>query len=169
MYRLKNETLKQYIVKVLLFLLSSFILIYIDQVTKQMAFLRLYNKGPFVVIEGIFELVYTENRGAAFGILQNMRILFIPLTIIVLLGIIYLVHKMELNAHFAIFFLILILIFSGAIGNFIDRLKNSYVVDFLYFKPIDFPVFNVADSYITIGCILLIVSIFTIYQRDNLF
>lgn len=160
---------KNYIVKIALFLILSFVLIFVDQMTKKMAFYRLYNKEPYVVINNIFEFVYTENRGAAFGIMQNMRMLFIPLTIIVLLVIIYLVHKLNFNKHFVLYFIVLTLIFSGAIGNLIDRVKNKYVIDFIYFKPIDFPVFNVADSYITIGCVLLIIGMLTIYKKDDLF
>lgn len=166
---MKTSNEKSYIFKVVLFLFLSFILIYIDQVTKKIAFFKLYNKEPYVIINNILEFVYTENRGAAFGILQNMKILFVPLTIVVLVGIMYLLHKMVLNKHYTAYFITLLLIFSGAIGNFIDRIKNSYVIDFIYFKPIDFPVFNLADTYITIGCILLIISILTIYRKDNLF
>ena len=64
-----------------------------------------------------------------------------------------------------LYFIVLILIFSGAIGNFIDRLKNKYVIDFIYFKPIDFPVFNCADIYITIACFLMI--IYLIFENKN--
>ena len=58
------------------------------------------------------------------------------------------------------------LIFSGAIGNFIDRVRQQYVVDFIYFSPIDFPVFNVADIYVTVGCALMVV-LFLFYYKDE--
>ena len=106
-----------------------------------------------------------ENRGAAFGILQNKQKMFYILTIIVLIVICYLLYKMTDIKKNLLYFIVLILIFSGAIGNFIDRLKNKYVIDFIYFKPIDFPVFNCADIYITIACFLMI--IYLILENKN--
>ncbi len=144
------------IIKYLVFLTVSTILILIDQITKRLALKHLYNNKPYVIIDNILELTYVENRGAAFGILQNRQTMFYILTIIVLLVICYLVHKISDIKDNILYFIVLILIFSGAIGNFIDRLKNKYVIDFIYFKPIDFPVFNFADIYITIACIFMI-------------
>ncbi len=64
-------------------------------------------------------------------------------------------------------FWFIVLIFSGAIGNFIDRIKNKYVIDFIYFKPIDFPVFNFADILITIGCMLMIITLFVTSKEND--
>ena len=75
---------------------------------------------------------------------------------------------MKFNKHYAPLYLSLILIFSGAVGNFIDRVKNKYVVDFIYFKLIDFPVFNFADICITIGCAVLILSLIFIYRGEDI-
>ena len=61
-----------------------------------------------------------------------------------------------------------ILLFSGAIGNMVDRICRKYVVDFLYVKVIDFPIFNVADCYVTIAAIALIILIMFVYQEDEL-
>ena len=91
--------------------------------------------------------------------------MFYILTIIVLIVICYLLYKMTDIKKNLLYFIVLILIFSGAIGNFIDRLKNKYVIDFIYFKPIDFPVFNCADIYITIACFLMI--IYLIIENKN--
>lgn len=154
--------------KIPIFLFVSIVLIVLDQITKIKAKEYLYDKEPIVLIKNVFELLYTENRGAAFGILQGQRVFFIIITFIVIFFMFYILLKLRLNKHYLPLLISLILIFSGAIGNFIDRYKNSYVVDFFYFKLIDFPVFNVADCYITIGCIILIISFLTIYKNEKI-
>lgn len=152
-------------IKYQVFVFVSVILIAVDQITKKLALKHLFNNKPYVIIDNVLELTYVENRGAAFGILQNKQKMFYILTIIVLIVICYLLYKMTDIKKNLLYFIVLILIFSGAIGNFIDRLKNKYVIDFIYFKPIDFPVFNCADIYITIACFLMI--IYLILENKN--
>lgn len=152
-------------IKYLVFVFVSVILIAVDQITKKLALKHLYNNKPYVIVDNVLELTYVENRGAAFGILQNKQALFYVLTIVVLLVICYLIYRIDDIRNNLLYFIILILIFSGAIGNFIDRLRNKYVIDFIYFKPIDFPVFNFADIYITIACFLMI--IYLIFENKN--
>lgn len=149
---------KQYL-KYILFIFISTLLIIIDQITKFLTLKNLYNKPSVVLIDNILELVYVENRGAAFGILQNKQTIFFVLTILVLIYLIYLLIKLSLNKNNLFYFISLIFIFSGALGNFIDRIRNKYVIDMIYFKPIDFPVFNFADICITVGCAFLIVTL----------
>ena len=153
-------------IKYIIFALASIILIFIDQYTKSLAYSKLHNKPPYVVIDNVLEFVYTENKGAAFGILQGRHILFYTITFIILVAIFVSLYKLELTKHSIPYFIFLILIFSGAIGNLIDRVKNRYVIDFIYFKPINFPVFNFADMLITIACVLILISTFTIYRKD---
>ena len=160
--------MKNVFTKFILFFVPSIILIAIDQLTKNLARTYLQNKNPYVIIKNILELLYTENEDAAFGILQGKQTLFFILTIIVIIVLIILVYKLDLTKHNIPYFIFYILIFSGAVGNFIDRVKNGYVVDFIYFMPIDFPVFNFSDICITCGCILMIVSSLTIYRNDNI-
>ncbi len=106
----------------------------------------------------LINLTYLENRGAAFGILQDKRILFVILTIAIVLYLLYYFitnlksNPLVLNIAFS-------LIISGALGNFYDRLFQGYVVDFIEFAFIDFPVFNIADILVTVGCGLLIIYI----------
>ena len=150
--------------KYIIFIIASVMLISIDQITKFLSSKFLYNKKPITIIDNVLELTYVENRGAAFGILQNKQILFFVLTIAVIIFIIYSLVNMTLDRHHIPYFIFLILIFSGAVGNFIDRIRNKYVVDMIYFKPIDFPVFNFADICITMGCVLLIYSLIFIYK-----
>ena len=160
--------MKNSFIKYILFFAFSFILVFIDQWTKNIAKIRLENNKPFVLINDILEFVYVENEGAAFGILQKKQTLFFGLTIFVLVAILYFVYKLNFTKHNIFYFIFYILIFSGAVGNFIDRVKNKYVVDFIYFKPINFPVFNFADICITVGCVVMIISMLTIYKNDNL-
>lgn len=160
--------MKNNLIKFAIFFAISAILIFIDQFTKKMAYNALYNKSPIVLIDNVLELVYVENRGAAFGILQNKFFIFYVLTIIVLIVILSYVYRLPFNSHYIPFFAFLILIFAGAMGNFIDRIKNKYVIDFIYFKPIDFPVFNFADICITVGCIILIFSLLFIYRGEDI-
>ena len=158
--------MKNRMIKYIIFIVSVSILVFIDQLTKSLASANLKGNAPYVVIDDIVELVYTENTGAAFGILQGKQFLFYILTVVVLIILLVLLHKMEFIAHNVPYFIFLILIFSGAVGNFVDRVKNRFVVDFIYFKPIDFPVFNFADICITCGVILALVATFTIYKNE---
>lgn len=149
-----------------LFFIISIVLVFIDQLTKRLALKYLLNKNPMVIIKNIIEFVYVENRGAAFGVLQGKQTFFYVITIFILIFMTAFLIKLEFTKHNILMFIILCLIFSGAIGNFIDRVKNKYVVDFIYFKPIDFPVFNMADIYITVGCVLLLIGVLTIYKNE---
>ena len=128
-------------------------IVVLDQITKYWASNRLQPKGTMVVIKDIFSFTYVENRGAAFGILQNQRWLFISLTIIVCIGMIYYLYvnqDFNLIIKFSLYFIL-----GGAIGNLIDRIYNGYVVDMFHFTFINFPVFNVADCFVVIGTIIL--------------
>ena len=144
------------------------ILIFIDQLTKSIVTNRLSNGNKIIVIPEVFEIFYLENRGAAFGILQGQRVLFFVITIIVLLLLVVFLFRLPYQKKYIPLYIVLILIFSGAIGNFIDRITKGYVVDFLYFKPINFPLFNLADSYITIACFLLLYLIVFHYKEEEL-
>ena len=135
------------------------ILVLADQWTKKMAVLRLKDQDPIVLIKNVFELYYLENRGAAFGIFQGKRVIFLIITIIILLFLAYCFWRIPYTRKYATLRGVLVLIAAGAVGNFIDRMYNGYVVDFFYFELIDFPVFNVADIYVTTAAIALICNI----------
>lgn len=154
--------------KLLILIFSSLVLIFLDQWTKYLAIIMLKDKEPFDVFKNILQFFYYENRGAAFGILQGQRYLFFVVTVIVLVLIINYFIKIPFNKKYLLLNMILILIFSGAIGNFIDRIIKGYVVDFIYFIPINFPIFNVADSFITVACFLLLFAILFYYKEDDL-
>lgn len=104
----------------------------------------------------LFNFTYLENRGAAFGILQNRKIFFIILTLAIVCALVYYFIK-NYKTNQKILNIALAMIISGAIGNFYDRLFQGYVVDFIEFAFVNFPVFNIADIFVTIGSILLII------------
>lgn len=135
--------------------------IFIDQLTKYLVLLNLRGRSPVILIENLLSFVYVENRGAAFGILQNKQWLFVVVTIISVSILLYvlILHYNKLSL-WLIFSLSLIL--GGTIGNFIDRLRLGFVVDFISVKILNrfnFAVFNLADSFIVIGAIMLVIYI----------
>ena len=144
------------------------ILIGVDQFTKHLAVLHLKDKPAYSIIEGVFELNYLENRGAAFGMLQNQKGFFILISCIVLIAICYILFKMPEDRKYNILHVLLVLIASGAIGNMIDRIRLEYVVDFFYFVLINFPIFNMADIYVSVACVLLAIVMLFVYQEEDL-
>ncbi|MDD6305593.1 MAG: signal peptidase II [Clostridiales bacterium] len=146
----------------------SALLIGFDQLTKYWAVSGLKDKDAFVLWNGVFELRYLENRGAAFGILQGQKWPLVIFTIVILAILIYVfLNKIPMGKKFFFLDLISILFFAGAIGNFIDRIAQDYVIDFFYFCLIDFPIFNVADIYVTVAAFLLIVLGFFYYKDED--
>ena len=130
----------------------AILILSLDQLTKILATNNLLLNQSLPVIKNIFHLSLIHNRGAAFGILKNQIPLFIFTSFSAIILIIFNL-KDERYRKLNIYSLSLGLILSGALGNFIDRLFFGYVIDFLDFRI--WPVFNVADSAITIGAILL--------------
>ena len=139
-----------------------------DQWTKFMAVTYLKNSPSYVIIDDVFELHYLENQGAAFGILQNQQVFFLVSGIVAFLVAAFLYVRMPHTGRFMPLRVCLVLIISGAIGNMIDRVRLQYVIDFFYFKLIDFPIFNVADIYVTVAAIGLIILILFYYKDEEL-
>ena len=141
----------------------------LDQFTKWLAVRQLMDRPPAVLIPGILELQYLENRGAAFGMLQHRQLLFIALSAAVLVfGSWLFLFRIPDNVRFRPLNLVCLLLLSGALGNLIDRVRLSYVIDFIYVKCIDFPVFNVADCYVTVGAALLAFLLMFHYREEEL-
>lgn len=146
---------------------AAVLLIILDQVTKAIAVQGLKDQASFVLIPGVFELQYVENRGAAFGVLQNQRWFFILMVVVVLAFVIWALSRLPEIPHYHPLRAVGVLVAAGAVGNVIDRVSLGYVVDFFYFSLIDFPVFNVADIYVVVSMFLLFVLIFTLYKDDE--
>lgn len=138
----------------------------LDQFTKNLAVIHLKDKPALVLLDDVFELHYLENSGAAFGMLQNQKVLFIVIALVMLAASGYLLIRMPRNKHYLPLEILVVLIAAGAVGNMIDRILYNYVVDFFYFKLIDFPIFNVADIYVSVSCVLLAILLI-FYYKDN--
>lgn len=149
-------------------ILGAGILILLDQLTKIWAQSVLQNKTPIEIIPNVFELHYLENRGAAFGILQDQTIFFVLLTSLVLCIIAFVFFKLPGSAKYRPLQVTLVFLFGGAAGNLIDRVRLDYVIDFLYFKLIDFPIFNVADCYVTLSAVVLVILFLFYYKEEDL-
>jgi len=149
-------------------MISVLMLVALDQFVKNLVVLSLKGKESIVIIKGVFEFEYLENRGAAFSILQGQRSIFIILTIFVVAFIAWEFIRIPQDKKYLFLRITFILVLSGAIGNVIDRIVNQYVVDFIYFSLINFPHFNLADSYMTIAVALLIILTLFYYKEDEL-
>lgn len=153
--------------QLLVFLLMAAVLVGLDQFTKQLAVSHLQGQERIELIPQVLYLLYVENFGAAFGMMQGMQYVFYVITVIVMLGIVYVVGRMPGERRYLPMLLVCLLVFSGAVGNLIDRVAHQYVVDFIYFSPINFPVFNVADIYVTCGCGLMIFLFLIVYKDED--
>lgn len=143
------------------------ILVFFDQFTKFLAVEHLKNQNPIIIIKNVFQLYYLENRGAAFGILQNKAWFLIIVPTLILLAIFYVLYRIPNEKKYTPIYYICLFISAGALGNLIDRVRYSYVVDFFYFELIDFPVFNVADSYVTVAAIFFVLLGFFYYKDED--
>lgn len=140
------------------------LLIGIDQLIKNWALNVLRYKGAISVIENVFNLTYVENRGAAFGMLQNNQTIFILVAAIASIFGLYYIHTKKVNNLGKIGILLVI---SGAIGNLIDRVRLGFVVDYLDFHIIWSYVFNLADCFVVVGTILLCLYIITSEEKKD--
>lgn len=160
----KNNGLKSYVMAVILVIAA----VLLDQYTKYLAVMHLKDGFPFVLIDDVFELTYLENRGAAFGLLQNRQIFFVCVAVLIFAFILYCYVRIPKTGRYLPLRLCGIFIVAGAAGNLIDRIRLGYVVDFFYFRLIDFPVFNVADIYVTVSFAVLLLLIFFWYKEEEL-
>lgn len=134
-----------------------FFIVIIDQLSKLLVLDRLVQISTYPLIEGVFHLTYVENTGAAFSIFTDQQLfLKIVTSIFIVFLFVLLAYHLKKQGRFTAKALSLSFIIGGAIGNLIDRIRFNFVVDFLDFRLIRFAVFNVADSFIVVGSILLI-------------
>ena len=148
-------------------ILSTAVLLFLDQIAKYLAVLHLKGQATIPIIKNVFELRYLENQGAAFGIMQGKKTFFVIGTLIFLVIVIILYHNIPLTKRFTPIRIVAVLIVAGAIGNMIDRVVHQYVIDFFYFKLINFPIFNVADIYVTLSAIALIIVVLFYYKEED--
>ncbi len=149
---------------------ASLLLIGLDRVTKILTVTYLKDQEPVRLLFDAFEFIYSENKGAAFGMMQGQRVFFICIAVVVLAAALYVTLKLPGfdEPRYNLLKLCVAMLTAGAFGNMYDRLSQGYVVDFLYFKLINFPVFNIADICVTCGALLLIGLLVFYYTDDDL-
>ncbi len=147
-----------------------FLLIFLDQAAKLSAADRLKGQPDYPLLSGILEFSYLENTGAAFSSFMGKQGFLITLTTCAMLFLIvkyWQIPKAENNRYLPMQASMLLII-AGGIGNLIDRIANGYVIDFIYFVPIDFPKFNIADCYVCIGMAAFAYISFFYYKEEEL-
>lgn len=152
---------------VVIAVISVIILIIIDFFTKKLAFDILRFSNGMAIIKGIFRLEYVENRGAAFGILQGQLLPVIIITPILVFSVCIIYIKSIDIRKFRLFRIVSVFFVAGTVGNFIDRVFYGYVIDFFYFELIDFPVFNMADIYLTLSTIVILIALLFYYKDED--
>lgn len=150
-----------------LFMIAA--LIFFDQYTKRHAVIFLKDKPAYNLINGILELNYLENQGAAFGMLPNQKVFFIFVATVIISVAAYVLLKVPDQKKYTILHFLLSLIVAGCIGNMIDHVRYNYVVDFIYFVRLNFPIFNVADIYATVSAFVLLFLLLFVYKESDLY
>lgn len=138
----------------------------LDQITKTIAVNKLSQK-PYVLIDGVFEFHYIQNYGSAWGMLSGRTILLITVTLIVMSLIVYAFIRTPKTKKYFLLSACEIVLLSGALGNFIDRIRLGYVRDFLYFSLIDFPIFNIADCYVVVSAMIACILVIFVYKDED--
>ena len=141
------------------------ILIVLDQLVKAYVVQNIALGEIKSWIPNLVSLTYLQNRGAAFSILQDQQLLFAVITLVVVVGAIWYLHKHMEDSFWMV--LGLTLIIAGGLGNFIDRISQGFVVDMFHLDFINFAIFNVADSYLTVGVIVLLLAMLKEEMNGN--
>ncbi len=141
----------------MIWIIIGIITVFLDQLTKWLAVIYLEGKESVYLIDGVLRFTYLENRGAAFGMLDNQRWVFLLVSTLMIIGLLAYIIKAKPKSRFVMTSLTLII--SGGIGNMIDRVLLGYVIDFIDFCA--FPtvwkwVFNVADAAVCVGTAMLL-------------
>ena len=141
----------------MLWIILLILIIFVDQLSKWLVVALLQGKPSYYLIDGVLRFTYVENDGAAFGMLDDHRWVFLVLSSVMIIALIYYICKYKPKSKWVMTSLILIV--GGGIGNMIDRVALGYVVDFIDFRLINFAIFNGADSFVCVGAGLLILSL----------
>ncbi len=162
----QNRKMKK---KNLIFAIGLFVFIILfDQLTKLLVVHNMELNDSVPLISDVFEIHYIQNTGMAWGLFSGKTWLLAIVSGVMLVALIYVYHNISEGRYYRLLRILLICIVGGAYGNLLDRLRLGYVVDFLYFKLINFPVFNVADIFVTVSVILLIILMIFKYKGNDL-
>lgn len=146
-------------------ILGTLALIGLDQLTKCLATTYLAD-GPLVLIDGVFELRYSQNDGAAWGMFSGARWPLVVLTVVLMAIVVGMLFSRRFRSY-KLAAIVGCLILAGGAGNLIDRAFRGFVVDFLYVRLIDFPIFNLADCCVVIGAALMLIFLLFVYREDD--
>lgn len=164
--------MKKIITNVILPIIGMLAIIGLDQFTKYLTLMYVKGTEGFYIIDRVLRIYFVRNEGMAWGMFQNKQVVFIIITPIVIAGLVYLYYKMPFEKKYIWMRVSMVFLAGGAIGNLIDRifrgeqLFHGYVVDMIYAEIINFPVFNIADSFISVGFVILIVMMFIMKDDD---
>lgn len=141
----------------MIYILIAVIFLAADFITKISAVRCLTEVSTMPIFENILHLTYVENRGIAFGMFSGGRVVFIGVSIAVMAVLTIMLFKTKKEDRSVWLKLGTAMVLSGAAGNLFERITKGYVVDFIDFRMIDFPVFNVADIAVCVGVALLVI------------
>lgn len=146
------------------------VLVVIDRLTKMWAVYSLKGKESIWLIPNVLQFYYLPNgnTGAAFGMLEGHQILFLVIAVIVVLLIGIILYGIPTDKKYRYLSMLLVFIAAGGVGNMYDRAVQGYVVDFIYFSLINFPVFNVADIYVSVCTVLLAIYLIFFMKEEDM-
>lgn len=139
----------------MIYFLLTLIIVVIDQISKYYAQTLLQGGPSIPLIQDVFHLTYARNTGAAFSILQGNQFLLKGVTTVIMIFLVGYLYQVTKEKGQILFKISLAFILGGGIGNLIDRIRLDYVIDYFDFTLINFAIFNVADSFVVVGTILL--------------
>lgn len=154
---------KSRIFELILFVL----LIFVDQLTKILAVNAFSDGGSYQLIPGVLHFVYVKNTGASFGIFKDGNTMFLILIPILVLIMLFYFFRIPGGKHYLPLRVLGVFLVAGAFGNLADRIRVKHVIDFIYVKLINFPVFNAADCYITVSVFLVVIFYLLLYRKDT--
>ena len=155
-----HSNIFKYILLIMIFILISF-----DQIIKFLVKRLLSKYETLPIIDSVLHLTYVKNYGAAFGFLQNQKNFLILITSLILIGVIVFMFLKKIHNNMLLWGLTLVI--SGGVGNLIDRIADGYVVDYIDFRLINFAVFNLADSYIVVGVVVMAIYILFVEPKEE--
>ena len=139
-----------------------------DQFTKYLVTVNLKGRPALVLIDGVLELQYFENTGIAFSLFRERKTFILITGFLVLAVILFFLFRVPRTRRFGVVHVLMSALIAGALGNIVDRLRFDYVVDFISFVLINYPIFNGADCYIVVSAILLFVLFMFVYKEEEL-
>lgn len=151
--------------------ISTCLLTFVDQFVKYLVHTNMVddkgNGKSIQLIKDVFSITYVQNKGAAWGSFSGKRLFLLILTIAIVIGVIIMYISMVRQDAFKPLRICAVFLISGAIGNIIDRIIHGYVIDMFEFELIDFPVFNVADIYVTCSVFVILVLVIFKYKDED--